>query len=305
MKDENMDKVTFITNIRYGELPVRKVYLGDKLIWQCIKFQGELEMYLKSEGMLSERNSIPSKGDINNNFYTNTKSKIFDSILSDGKLSLSLKNDSNTNSFDSILSDGKLKLYLMNNNFNGNSFDSILSDGKLSLSLKTFFNGDAFQEILSDGKLKLYLVNNNFNGNSFDSILSDGKLKMCFKDNIEGDSFTANLLKSSLNFILDNVVNISNIPTATFLNGVLNFGFATKKNFVSSNKADLVESYKKEQDINFSTKSTAIFWYPPLGDDIPLFIEDEVDISQNRDILEIQQAYEIIIDSKNKILEVI
>lgn len=276
-----MSKATFITNIRYGGLPVRKVYLGDKLVWQCIETLGESEIYLQSKGMIHAHNPIFSAGNANNDFYTDARSKIFDSILSDGNFSVSLNIDSNTK-----------------------SCESILSDGNLSLSLKTFVNGDAFQEILSDGKLKLCLTNNNFNGNSFDSILSDGKLKMRFKDSVKGDSFTANLLKTSLNLILDNVVNINNIPTAIFLKSALNFGFTTK-NFVSSNKANLLESYKKDQDIDFQTRSAAIFWYPPVGDDIPLNTDDGIDITIDGEIIEIQQAYQVIIDDENKILEVI
>lgn len=33
----------FVTNIRYGELPVRKLYLGEKLVWQCVDICGDAE----------------------------------------------------------------------------------------------------------------------------------------------------------------------------------------------------------------------------------------------------------------------
>lgn len=70
-----------------------------------------------------------------------------------------------------------------------------------------------------------------------------------------------------------------------------------------STKYILISTYSDQLETT-NNYGSAILWYPPIGDDIPLGEADNIDITIDGNTLEIQQAFEVFFDEENSLIKI-
>lgn len=136
----------FITNIRYGEKPIRKVYLGEKLIWKCVEFQGDTELKIDTQLFYYPSDAYLLSG-------TSINDLCADSILSQIRLTMMYGNSENTLYGDSTLN--LMEFLLMAGS------GKIESDIKASNNLMGAYlvNGSSNPEVDGSANCKLFIFN--------------------------------------------------------------------------------------------------------------------------------------------------
>lgn len=354
----------FVTNIRYGELPVRKVYLGEKLIWQCVEVQGETESmsYAKAYFHVPVLDAV--HGDAHHKTYNNVLAHILELTLMKGKTESESQTRATVQLFENLLALGDSK-NISNTSSSGTALDAILMGG----SAQTETNDSVACRVFAIGNMKSKTeIKNNISAISWvikpEPVGGDNISK--FKVASTGGSYyildtcgntesnittraiascwipiklkalaESNSSGSSTIFIFDSMPIGGNTSTkdkaeavcklfdlllmgtdaksnshgeavAILNDAILSNGFS--KSIMCGDsiiKEYLLVLSKSDENINSNINASMVLWYPPIGDGIPLVESDGVDITINGDTLEIQQAYQIIIDEENGILEVI
>lgn len=335
----------FVTNIRYGNSPVRKVYLGEKLIWQCVDVAGNTELLSSAsahfyatniDSLLGESKNILCNdsilntpklvffvSDIEHCSYTDsmamaaqllhilsdtTKSetymdvfmKIFDANPMNG-LSKSKSDtlvESRVVAIDDMLSkinvdcniNDAIGLALMSKFIGGDetfNFNTTSAVGGINIS-----DLISYIAMQSDGTATMSCLNSLDMRSSLEFILNNSSSIIDLLDVLSMKSDTeSNFDSDSLVKFYKSVVGYSNSKIKTYID-----------NFIGKYFAIVIDADANSESYG---SASAILWYPPIGDGVPLFENDDVDITKNGNTLEIQQAYQINIDEENGILEVI
>lgn len=354
----------FVTNIRYGELPVRKVYLGEKLVWQCIDVRGDAQStsYTKAyfymptiSSLVGEARSVSScpsnmnvlelqlvHGESVSTSYSDSTLNLFNLLLavgaSDSKpqtdavgrfleallISSSADSESADGAFCRVFISGDMKSQVDSKFYSSAiafapRFDAVNGDSAAQLSTRSTGWAINIRDISS--KIESY-----FSTSVVAGCIIPTRLK-AFADSISWGSGTLQVVDAIL--MNGGASTTSHAEAICKLFDLLSMGGTAKScsdtdAFIILNKAlsgngdvytsthmdsfigkYLLVSGESEADSNSYESAPLILWYPPIGDGVPLVANDGVDITVNGNILEIQQAYQIIIDDENGILEVV
>lgn len=376
----------FITNIRYGELPVRKVYLGEKLVWQCLDMHGsadsssytEATFYmsaaaslvgnaqsllrneaitsiLKISVMMSEMESksytnslvklietLPMLGDGKSESYNNSIGSVLDVIRMGGFSDIEL-DDAAMNRLISayeLSSDIDMQFYNVGGcssqipeavngkiiiNSNGDAAGNTPSEEKIGGNVMSYLTTKSVAGCIIPYKVKAFSESDSYGsaiGNIFDVMTIGGSAST--NNTAEAAMMLADLLtmigdekhytSTDVMCQLFKLLQIkcdggskSDAKALTVLRRpIQGLGNSESKTYSDSfiNKHFLIECMSKIEYDSYGSAQVAL-WYPPIGDEIPLVESDGIDIAVDGNTLEIIQAYQINIDSENRILEVI
>ena len=78
-------KYLYVTNIQYGELSIRKVYLGETLIWQCDIMTGSAESTSYTQGGVYKTIALDMSSEVQNVFDENAEARVLEVTLLIGK----------------------------------------------------------------------------------------------------------------------------------------------------------------------------------------------------------------------------
>lgn len=355
----------FVTNIRYGNRLVKKVYLGKKLVWKCIDMQGDAESTIYAHAYFNGIiiNSIGGEADS----FTQDEAK--SNLL---QLSLMKSDDERTKSYtDSTIKLFELLLLCADGESHSNNdaimlnLDVILLNGISDSKSDETITGKVFDIDNISTNIKI-ISSTNATGSVSQYEQLNGNYAFALRDRATGwainimdvsadtsSDFTTSAVAGS--WIPLKIIAFADSKTSgtstLFTFDVLPFcskisahdtaeaicklfdllsisgeaeSFSDGEGTLFSNKGIISSGYSENttsgdslisryllvlgngnERITSKISGSIILWYPPIGDGIPLVANDGVDITQNGDILEIQQAYQIEIDEENGILEVI
>ena len=78
-------ETTFVTNIRYGDQPVKRIYLGEKLIWQCVELCSDVESVSDAKAHFYTLSLIASAGKSESVFYADSNTRVLEVELANGE----------------------------------------------------------------------------------------------------------------------------------------------------------------------------------------------------------------------------
>jgi hypothetical protein len=333
----------FVTNIRYGELPVRKVYLGSKLVWQCVDVFGDAKSFSHTKAYFYTTSVVEMSGLSRSLFKDNAESRLLELIVMNGESESQSYTDSTIRLFELLLLHGvsnsksSVESYSLIRNANvisGMSEEISAENAMVRLlfvddisSLATTNNDTSascrtyiLQTINGKNKFKFYTnsycdVGSSIFASSNATIKfgtdakvgSDVLLKLQVINNI--NSYSDTLLRTCDVIFVNGNVDVKSGANALckLIDTCLIGGCEKSTSYMDGSVIlnDIVSANSDTAQYINGNGALMNMWYIPVGDGVPLPENEDIDITQNGNKLEVRQAYQIYIDNENGILEVI
>ena len=309
----------FILNMYYGDKPVKKIYLGKKLVWyrdpmnSIVESSSNNVVYFyaeKSKAIGSQifANSFDTSGltllkviintdNINEFFQDNAMIHLFKVMFGNSFIEsntftsssiwlnkiLQLKDNIQIKTDNSAIT--KILKEIQQNSMIEHKYNS-MSTMSANYKVLGLFTVSSFS--YNDTEFKTFLVlptdSNTISYQEAVALIQTNKAQPIY-----GINKSKSLSETSL------IIKNNNQLNGNASSHSINFGLLDKYLAIPNISID---------DNGHTANGNIILWYPPIGDEVVLFEPDGVIIDINGDILEIQQAFQVNIDTENEILEI-
>ena len=233
MSDTQLNSIQYVVNFRYGGRPVKRVYVGKKLVWQCLDLQGQNESKFHTSLIIYNL--------IDKIVVGNSKNFLLDSGL--------------MNSVELVIATGKAENF-SNSADVCNILNTILLSELTKVQLETKENCEKVRVILLEEKVK-----EKFSSQGIKTVL---KMILMQDENFNNFETRNNYTKVNTSLLQDRFKIISDLQGVNEITNINQMIDNIKYNFPLKNKLEIIKIIQQISSMNHNIIQNDIMYVADL-----------------------------------------